>query len=368
MSFSYANSKLIGGATISTCEKSTFDLRVQVVNELQNDVVALDHNNNYFVIKRSRATVSYNRLVIYMTYSFPKEDSIKGTFEIIRKVRELRHRGEVVNTIYEDLIERDTEKKLGFSLCSVTIQIEVKEADFLRNPSIFEENSNLLFSIAPVYDAVHPGSRKARIESSPDLGFTENDVPSGFAFEIIDNDGGEYKRFIHMANNVVSVPVRVNLQKPNGLYVTKIDGSNNRKVQVSTTFYSMEPETGKISFDQVLERYGIYKSKEEAESNGKPDVILAAQNKQLDKELNEGRVKLERLKQEFAAEKLEHQKEVLRLEQEKAVFKDKMETKALRDNDYYESRSAERKDTSEWIKFIPAVLMGFIGAALLFRK
>ena len=72
---------------------------------------------------------------------------------------------------------------------------------------------------------------------------------------------------------------------------------------------------------------------------------------------------------------MEHKQQLNALEsqakardEEIARLKDEIEKRKVVRNDYYESRSSERKDNSELIKYIPALLIGALGVFALARR
>jgi predicted nucleic acid-binding protein len=130
----------------------------------------------------------------------------------------------------------------------------------------------------------------------------------------------------------------------------------------------------------------MYRTQEEATSGGDANVISQTVRAKADKESREARIELERIKtqaaiddtqrtKELAELKHQQQKQELtyktqiselehRLEATKRINTEVKEDVDIRKNqrsDYYDERSYQRKDSSELIKYIPAILLGVGG-------
>ena len=390
MTYKNADYKIRQGVSLTNTETVGFSTMIDIVNETDRTLFWLDHNNNPFCAEPSRRTGPRSLVKVYISYVYERKADFITVINFIHRLNQIWQTRRKVNAVYEEIVKREKDTAIQETRCLIRLCVDIEAKDLVDGECVFEEISNLVFSHKNIFSLLHPGSVQARIEKLPEMNFNKNTMPQGLNFEIIDNDNPGAQRFIHMANTVVAVDVRRDFVKPQGLYVYRTTGEGDPSHAILSEFYGMGVNEGNGTIEQGCTLYGIYKTKEEAETNGNPEILLNLHLKEKEQGNRELKLEVERQKSIADENKIRYQQEVQELDRkntaEKAAFERKIledrteferklaEEKAERENrlnrekDYYERKSADRKDVSELIKFIPAVLMGFIGAALLFRR
>ena len=194
-------------------------------------------------------------------------------------------------------------------------------------------------------------------------------------FEIVDNDNFVSHRYLNLTGDVYELVPVADKTRKNGVYVTVVDHhkkTNNEPV----TYYTLEAAGEKI---------GLAKTIEEALTKGNSKEllelsILEAKEKIAEKEIELSRFKqesefkiteqrrilaeteaeLKKVKLETDIIKASYDKELTelksKLESKTLLEKSEYDTRARERDDYYDSRSHSRKDTSELLKIVPAVI------------
>lgn len=357
------------GVCIPNTSTAQFTVTHSFSNNLSFDVNVCDHNNIFHRVERSKITSqAAGDFYIYTTFVYTTKTALNSVFKVLRYMKENRARNtgffnQMLNTV-EKLVSVTEDK--GY--IAIKFGLRIREEEFFNNDSIFDPGSNYLITTDESSDILHPLCEEKLTARGPNYEFDGDARPGGLALEVVDTVSGQYKLFSVLSGKVMEVPVRTNSARPDGLYVYYLGAAGK---ELKTEFYSDRDKNlnpSQIPYEEALKKFGIYRSKHDAELGGRQDLKLEKELKDKEEALSNLKLRLEEQKLEAEEAKIRHQKEKEAMERERLTFKDKLETKQMRQSDYYETRSAERKDTSEWIKFIPAVLMGFIGAALLFKK
>lgn len=223
-----------------------------------------------------------------------------------------------------------------------------------------------------------------------------------FYVEMIDNENQLGNRYIYLGDIVHEIKTSQDINKATGIYFGTFNRDDEGNINVTTKYLTVK---------EAEETIGLYKTREEAINKG--DAELARKetitrllhettlNKiALEEKSNEFKVEQERLKNKFTLmegelnlqnlklaqelkalesknnildstlkqERLDSEKRLINLKEEYEHKKNEYDTKRLRDDDYYSQRSHERKDSSEFIKTLPALIIGGIGLATLLFK
>jgi hypothetical protein len=248
------------------------------------------------------------------------------------------------------------------------------ETDLTNNGGMFyHDGLDTMFKFGDEpYPCDHPHSPQGR-ESAIKETVEDLQKQHGFVFwvEIIDNLGKYGERFVSICNQIYKIVPKRDKNRPDGLYIVSSNPSNGR---VSTS----EIQVRTYPLDNIDKELGIYATYELAKTHG--DV--AGERK---KELQDRDHQYAKEKQEWSREKLHFEREaderdrhIRDLEQDRALHAQLM--KDLRDrqehltkmqklqmDDNYEQRSAERKDASEFIKFLPSILAA-VGTVIMIWK
>lgn len=338
-------------------------------------------------VLRSNATASIDK------YSIPFNEQIFT----IRTVYHIQTREQLENTLLGIESHQKQYKQLTPELELIQVSISKALNSGLRTTSIcVDHNVNIKLLQKSFYLYVkevdvmlhlghynplqpHPFSKEGEVIYNY-RNLLEQNTISGVFVELVDNDNNVSSRYMYMAKRLIEVPSHSDTTKESGVYVTELSGNGT----IDSTYYSYEDSE---------EALGMYKTKEEAVSGGNPDLINRIEFKRLDEELIKSKQDLERSKNEYKhqeltrkeqIDKLKHDQEIamgllkerLSVQDEELVLR-KRENDELKDiydkrkmvrDDYYDRRSHERKDSSELIKYVPAVLVAAIGAIAYMGK
>lgn len=210
------------------------------------------------------------------------------------------------------------------------------------------------------------------------LNNANSDGGAGAHIRIVDNKGTIGPRYVRMFDKVVRIQAVPSPLQPDGLYI-----SHRNLVEESNgdlnNFIDFVPPDKMKTLPWLFVTYGEAKSSPEVEATMNLElkqleidskkisatttvtksemdlekIVLERENSSLQRQLNES----ERLTKHFENEM---QRRYAREEHDSKISQ-------LRNKDYYEDRSVVRKDSSEWVKVIPALLMG-AGAAVIAIK
>lgn len=194
---------------------------------------------------------------------------------------------------------------------------------------------------------------------------------------IVDNRKVIGPRYIRLLNKVIKVDSIVDSLSRDGVYITHRNWMNDNQSIKSFTEY--------VPDDKIDTLTWLHKTFAEAKSSPERELELSMELKQLDHESRRISATTSVQKSEYDLEKLALERNNASLQQvvidqdrRNAFFENEWKRKyaheehhskleQLKSKDFYESRSSERKDSSEWVKIVPAMLVG-AGAAFIALK
>lgn len=379
----------------------------RIINRTPCDIWTVDRNNVYFshkgMLPSERQVES--GVVIRTVYQFNGVDELRNCYTLMSRF------SSTVSTFSPDfkafmaLAHELLEKRSHHQRFNLVFD------RFLRLSTIrdlhcvvLEESSDIAVILAETAKLPpHPYSPEGRAIGS-EMALVQNKVQTSIAFEIVDNDHRVGDRFLFVANRVLRVKPNKNPSLPDGVYmsITEPTGKNN----------ALTTKVEKFEFEEAAEKIGLHRTKEEATTAGNPQEILkerdnVIQNERLTlkqdeivatRQQNEVRKDLEamrfaaeqgriQLQQEAEANALKLKKkekkiekkvekerslwqvQIEKLKHQSMKMKEKFSAEAAEREhrldivrDDYERRSHARKDTSETLKFLPALLA--VGASL----
>lgn len=179
-----------------------------------------------------------------------------------------------------------------------------------------------------------------------------------FEVFIVSNDRTHGDRYVNVMGDVFKVPSVVRQDLQDGVYVCSsgcVPGPNER---IPSTFRQ-------LTFEEAHEVIALYKCPDEARTFGDPQGEREREFRRLENEYKEERLDMER---RMATEKLEREK--LRAEQADMIaeLEHYRKLKEMKDKDYFDDRSRVRKDNSEIVKYVPAIITGVLAVVTLAVK
>ena len=390
----YNNNNILGPITIKTSYQ----------NDLSVEIVVVERNGLRQVVKPNNRTV-YNKSFIIKTEYFVKPEAYRN-LEILFSQLDYSDDNEFLTKIKESYFHQIENKQLNgmniviFNLISIE---DLKEA----SGNLYLSTNDVIVSTLPMLEAAaHPFNSNSI--SSKD--FEGMDVESNVSLniEIIDNTGTIGNRYILLAKDIYTLTPKKSDSKIDGIYIANLekDISTKSKKKIKVTRYD---------FKDAEEILGIYKTKEDCVSGGdiktlRKEGILQMEH---DFRVRENELKLETqeivhahllevqeinskieiqkaenlklkstleeitLKRKEEIDKIEHEHQQKLLKQQTELNEINTRNKILEAiderrraemKDFYESRSHDRKDNSELIKFLPVIITGCLAIVTIFVK
>jgi len=216
------------------------------------------------------------------------------------------------------------------------------------------------------WKALHPYSNASTrfqlIEAESNVNNSER---FGYAMYIVSNDGAVNSKYVNIGGAVYRVPSITNQSLRDGVYVCSSGPVQNcAKDPVPMSLH--------YTFTEAWENLRLFDTAEDAEKLGDQLVEREKELKELQlkyKEL-EHEQKMERMQfeQDIEEKRREYERLSMDRQREQAQLEHERTVRALRDKEYYETRSAARKDNSEIVKYIPVVLTSVFAIAAFVMK
>jgi len=219
----------------------------------------------------------------------------------------------------------------------------------------------------------HPYSEEGRKLQLLDVNSTDctgNDF--SYSVKLVDNFNKYGPRFININSSVYKINTTKDSSKKDGIYITSnkpfsgdVEATDGNK---SLAYYSFDSEEIKL-----------YLSAEEANSLGDSLINRKQKITELEHTSSVQRLELQQIKHEHEIQILEKTKEKLVLEMEREALKAKLEEmrsdyenrikmEREQQKDHYEEKSYKRKDSSELLRWIPAIITGISAIVLAVAK
>jgi hypothetical protein len=321
--------------------------------------VRSQHAHDEMFIVRKELVVSITCIEAMRSYflNLPEDASVTPELECFRKA---------YLQVFENVFRFNQTRELR-----CVVEHMFTEQDLVAHGGLFyHDELDMLFKFGEApFDMAHPHSPAGRQQSVEEQALQLRDE-HGFIFwvEIIDNLEKYGERFIPICNQVYKIVPKKDKNRPDGLYIVSSKPTTGRlaPTEVSTRHYPME---------DIEKELGIYASYELAKSNG--DVAGARK-----RELQEREHEFLRQKQEWSETELRYKREAAdrdraikdaeaernRLQVSMDELRDRqahlMKMQEMQTKERMEQRSAERKDASEMIKFLPVILSA-VGTILM---
>lgn len=267
------------------------------------------------------------------------------------------------------------------------ITTSITASDFeINGGTLYLESLDILVSTRPG-SLVHPHSPLGRdLALIRDTQGAAHEDAASFIIRIVDNARKVGHLFINLNGDVFRVPARVDTSMEDGIYVIKSGVSEGDfEPQAPTVIY--------YGFEEGKEKLKLFNTVREAKVMGDVDANLDADYKMRLAEVRneelrlkgivaENNIELEtvkhRVKQlelELDDEKRKGEMAKLRYEEDLRRQKAELDTlnhqlnmRSMTRKDYYEERSADRKDQSEILKWLPTIIVAAGAIILGLRK
>lgn len=319
----------------------------------------------------------------------PRSDRINQTFSVRQELYMTDNlKGAVRNRLisHEGLQSEDFKRfKKHFMDCyqtqtsGITMKFEhVVTPEMLKehDGSLYVSELDIILSTRQDNIPLHPFCLEAL---SRPVKHVRTITESGLGVVIVDNKEMIGSRFVRLMGKVVKIEPIKNSLKPDGIYLTFRGMVENARDDLQDMIDYIKPE-------EIEEAGWFFRSFAEAHNAPERDVELNYELKELDfqgKRLaaetsvtksshDIEKLELERINAELTRrnEEMERNHRIYEQELQRRFAREDHESKLeqLRSKDLYEHRSNTRKDTSEFVKFLPTLLMGAGAAFAVIRS
>lgn len=312
-------------------------LGVQAIDrrDIRWDVNTEPQENTGFIIIRTRYTISRN------------------TIHKINKAIE-ESGAENLPPLYQEICDRAEASKnssTGFRMTYVVVDVKITKETLQTRRTVYVPQCDLVLTIenddVPIH---HPFCIEKNIERRY-RDMLSNSKGTALGITIVANNNEIDTRFVYVAKRVMKIIPIKDPDRESGIYV----GSH-----IPTDLGDRYVEE-RFEFEDAEEKLGLYKTIEEAETGGNPDRLSAVALKEAEIKAINAKMEADQIAHKNATELLDKKKEF----EEKKV---EIDTTKVERSAYYEERSLERKDKSEAIKFVPAIIGGVVAIWLVVKK
>lgn len=367
--------------------ENTIDFKTNqfYINNTSSDVTVVLRNN--FPITVSKASGGYGRgkdLTIRTVYQFNSHDRIIKTINAIHEYKKHYNNNQPELEMLLDTLIKMFDGNKDIRNVSISIDRNIDVTSLKEHRCVYAPDNDILLQYGE-YDASqpHPFSIEGHAISEYKE-FINTRKTSGVFVELVDNENNIKSRYMYVAKNFMEIPVRKDKNRPSGVYFTTAEFDRLDDIHIDPKFYSFEEGESEL---------GLYKTKEEAMSGGNPENISKSEARQNEAAIIEAKQELEKVKTEAKLKEIHRAEELNALKHEQearqaelkekiidlefileakkkqtAELKEEVDARKAKRGDYYEERSHSRKDTSELLKFAPAVLLGAIGVFAYMKK
>lgn len=359
--------------------QSPFEVHHQYINGFGEPITVVDRSGMRVTIPPSFQSFTRD-FIIRVVISYSREVNVN-----IDRISHGRNpASQILSEVLRDgvLINRNGH-------CSHRLDFHVTSEDVNRHGgSLYLTNLDKVITnlnpdrpdLLPDHPYSDPGVRNSMVENDPAI---NNTGTFGYGIRIVDSAGRFGERYININQKIYKIPVVRDSGVADGVYLT-----SSGPVETSSGF--SRPEVQWYAFEDADKALSLFRTVEEARTLGD---VYAAKERELEEFKLEVKREGERLKAERQqreaefeqrrrdmdaerAEEEERQKREERrfkerenrIKDEMAELEHKRNLRLIERKDDYEQRSQQRKDTSEMVKYLPAVFTGLLALFVAVQK
>lgn len=286
------------------------------------------------------------------------------------------------NAFQQGLSQNELDKSTyGAMRKHVVQQFVIESNEIISYKSFYLDNLDVLVSIDNTNCWHHPHSSLGKQREHMNRAKGINDQTQwGLNIELVTPPGRIFEKYVNINGTVFRIPVRIDTARKAGVYLS-YNGLTTETLSPS------EPMVEYYSWNDVDKMpFKLFDSWQDASVNGDIETVRKRELTELAHESNRYKAELERLKIERDA--LESERTELRNQQKmmsetmndllakrdkvrEEAIKDiqrEMEMERMRYKHELEMQQMDRKDASEWIRWIPTIIGGVLTIAAFFIK
>jgi len=348
-----------------------FTMTYEYYNHMHDTIYLRDRSGLVVTLVRERNIESTKRnLYIKMTYRIANDKYA----DIQNQLSGIDQHSD---TLLRDIVGRATftgKTTMITNQREFSIVYEITKEDIVRNGgNVYCITTDTVVGFDRHTLPLHPSMLSATLTKSLSAGLPMDKESFLMNYTIVDNLGIFGDRYINWNSEIFRVPAIKDPERESGLYLLR---SNALHSSVERSFM----ESAYYTFEEAKTFKYLYKSFEEAlldeSTKQQAKIEIEAMRTKHEQEVKKNQQEIEKLKLNADASAAAHQAKMEAIEQDKRKLEEEREQMHIK-MEYdkrrmdMEMRSYERKDQSEFIKFLPAIIIGmgtiFITANKLFK-
>ena len=344
---------------------SPIEYRIRYTNNIKSTITVVTRSGLRFTLP-SQFSMTCNKLIIRVDI-FIHNTAQMDVRKVLSKVSEnSSNEMRIMRDIFTNQIR---ENKHGGAV--ISLDYSFTKEDLIRvGGSVYSNELDYVISLdslenAPPHPHSYVGDRKQIFNSTNKGDSRLNSFK--YSILLVDNDRQYGPRYISIGSNVFKINPIIDNDRKDGVYV--INSSENMGIEDDVIYFSME---------DAKEKIGLFRTREEAKNNDEVNLSRKMKIAELEHESTTLKVEVQKLKHvqdmdaikrksELEQIEMERSRNAAELERTRSDYEHKLKMERERQKDYYESRSYERKDQHEILKYIPAVITT-IGAIVMAIK
>ena len=330
---------------------------VNFTNAFRQTTVAFFNNSQYRVVVMDRdnlptllnghdpAVALENTVTVQTKYQYVNHSAFMENLALLESLGSRYKMTSENHDILRKVFMKLKETPFNHGAVCITIENKISLDNLVGKGHVYDPSTDLMVVDAHHWGKfVHPSSPEYE-EAVPVNKYLKEKKASGILVEIVDNDQRISKRFFYCAGNVLCVNPHQDAGRSDGVYLTTFLNQTNGDI---------DQETTRVDLDKAETVVGLFKTAEDALTNGAPDTLIKQHEAMLRAELTERTHEIETIKRDAIAAEARFREEArereAQLQREEHKRKREAEESAERqriENDRRVREEARRKEEAD---------------------
>ena len=267
---------------------------VSYYNNSQHNLVVLDRDNIPTRLNGHDPAVALENTVTVQTkYQYANHNAFKENVQLLESLGERYKMISENHFILKKLFLQLKEAPYCTGAMTIMIENKISLENFIGNAHVYDPSTDvMLVDINHWGKFVHPSSPEYE-EAVPVNKYIGDKKASGILVEIVDNSQRIAKRFFYCAGDVIPVSPHTDKARSDGVYLTKFINQSTGEIDTTGERYDL---------GQAESVVGLFKTEEDARTNGAPDTLIRQHETMLRKELMDKTHEIETVKRDALAQ------------------------------------------------------------------
>lgn len=263
-------------------------------NNSQYRVVVMDRDNLPTLLNgNDPAAVRENTITVQTKYQYLSHNDFMENLALLESLGSRYKMISENHAILKEVFLRHKSDPYSHGGISVTIEYKISLDNLIGKGHVYDPSTDLMIVDAHHWGKfVHPSSPEYE-EAVPVNKYLKEKKASGILVEIVDNEQRISKRFFYCAGNVLSVHPHQDAGRSDGVYVTTFLNQPNGEI---------DQAANRVDLENAESIVGLFKTEEDARTNGAPDTLIRQHEAVLRKELMDMTHEVETVKRDAQAQ------------------------------------------------------------------